>query len=77
MSPLVHLVTRTVPRGHGRGSYLRSMSKHYLTLIERLVREGHSERDIDRIVREVVADDERAEVLELPSDDESEQLRAA
>ena len=36
------------------------MSKQYLILIEDLVREGRSEREIDEIVREVVAEDERA-----------------
>jgi hypothetical protein len=36
------------------------MSKQYLILIEDLVREGHSEREIDEIVSEVVAEDERA-----------------
>jgi hypothetical protein len=35
------------------------MSKQYLILIEDLVREGRSEREIDEIVREVVAEDER------------------
>jgi hypothetical protein len=72
------------PPGYPNGSswshprqLLRSVSKQYLTLIERLVREGRSEREIDRIVREVVAEDERAEVLEFPSGDSSHQLRAA
>ena len=37
------------------------MSKQYLILIEDLVREGRSEREIDEIVREVVAEDERAD----------------
>ncbi len=37
------------------------MSKQYLILIEDLVREGRSEREIDKIVREVVAEDERVE----------------
>jgi hypothetical protein len=37
------------------------MSKQYLILIEELVREGRSEREIDEIVREVVAEDERAD----------------
>jgi hypothetical protein len=37
------------------------MSKQYLILIEDLVREGRSEREIDEIVREVVAEDERVE----------------
>jgi hypothetical protein len=35
------------------------MSKQYLILIEQLVRDGRSEREIDRIVRQVVSDDER------------------
>jgi hypothetical protein len=34
------------------------MSKQYLILIEDLVREGRSEREIDEIVRQVVAEDE-------------------
>ena len=51
------------------------MSKQYLILIEQLVREGRSEREIDRIVRELVSEDELAET---PTDDEHlEQLRAA
>ncbi|MGZ4334425.1 MAG: hypothetical protein ACXVRJ_09165 [Gaiellaceae bacterium] len=37
------------------------MSKQYLILIEGLVREGRSEREIDAIVREVVAEDERVD----------------
>ena len=37
------------------------MSKQYLILIEELVREGRSEREIDAIVREVVAEDERVD----------------
>ena len=37
------------------------MSKQYLILIEGLVREGRSEREIDEIVRDVVAEDERVE----------------
>lgn len=41
--------------------YLRGMSKQYLILIDDLVREGRSEREIDEIVREVVAEDERAD----------------
>jgi len=36
------------------------MSKQYLILIEQLVREGRSEREIERIVGRVVAEDERA-----------------
>jgi hypothetical protein len=49
------------------------MSKHYLILIEQLVREGRSEREIDRIVTRVV--DEDVEALDEPA--EPEQLRAA
>ena len=37
------------------------MHKQYLILIEQLVREGRSEREIERIVRRLVAEDERAE----------------
>ena len=37
------------------------MTKQYLILIEDLVREGRSEREIDEIVREVVAEDERVD----------------
>ena len=40
------------------------MSKQYLILIEGLVREGRSEREIDEIVREVVAEDERHDGLD-------------
>jgi hypothetical protein len=40
------------------------MSKHYLILIERLVREGRPESEIDRIVRKLVADDEQAGEIE-------------
>jgi hypothetical protein len=54
-----HLVTRTVPHLHTPARYRRGMSKQYLILIEDLVREGRSEREIDQIVREVVAEDER------------------
>jgi hypothetical protein len=35
------------------------MSKQYLILIEGLVREGRSEREIEEIVHEVVAEDRR------------------
>lgn len=60
--PIVrHLVTGTVPYVNARARYLRGMSKQYLILIEDLVREGRSEREIDEIVREVVAEDERAD----------------
>jgi hypothetical protein len=51
------------------------MSKQYLILIEQLVREGRSEREIERAVQEVVSEDERAD--ELASDDQSEHLRPA
>ena len=46
------------------------MSKQYLILIEDLVREGRSEREIDEIVREVVAEDERVDGVDdtAPSD---------
>ena len=36
------------------------MHKQYLILIEQLVREGRSEREIERIVRRLVAEDEHA-----------------
>jgi hypothetical protein len=51
------------------------MSKQYLILIEQLVRDGRSEREIDRVVRQLVNEDERTQ--ELSSDDESEHLRPA
>jgi hypothetical protein len=66
-----------VPRGHEGGSYLGSMSKQYLILIEQLVREGRSEREIDRIVREVVFEDERTERVQASEDAEPAHLRAA
>lgn len=53
------------------------MSKQYLILIEQLVREGRPEREIDRIVRQLVSEDERAERAELAADDEPAHLRAA
>ena len=37
------------------------MSKQYLILIEQLVREGRSEREIEQIVDETVSEDERAD----------------
>jgi hypothetical protein len=37
------------------------MSKQYLILIEQLVREGRSEREIERIVDRAVSEDERAD----------------
>ena len=51
------------------------MSKQYLILIEQLVREGRSEREIDRIVGRVVAEDERAG--ETAGDEPAELDRAA
>jgi hypothetical protein len=52
------------------------MSKQYLIVIEQLVRDGRSEREIDRIVGRLVAEDERA--ADLADDDESvDQRRAA
>jgi hypothetical protein len=53
------------------------MSKQYLILIEQLVREGKSEREIDLTVRQAVAEDERADQVDLSADDESAHLRAA
>jgi hypothetical protein len=56
------------------------MSKQYLILIEQLVREGRPEREIDRIVRQLVSEDERAERAERAepaADDEPAHLRAA
>jgi hypothetical protein len=55
------------------------VSKQYLILIEQLVREGRSEREIDRIVREVVSEDDRvdAERVEASDDAEPAHLRAA
>jgi hypothetical protein len=49
------------------------MSRQYLILIEQLVRDGRSEREIDRIVRQLVAEDERAE----QADDELAELDRA
>ena len=37
------------------------MTKQYLILIEQLVREGRSEREIERIIRRLVEEDQRAE----------------
>jgi hypothetical protein len=71
------LVTGTVPRSPDRGSYRQSMSKQYLILIEQLVREGKSEREIDLTVRQAVAEDERADQVDLSADDEPAHLRAA
>lgn len=53
------------------------MSKQYLILIEQLVREGKSEREIDSTVRRLVSEDEQAERFELDADDEPAHLRAA
>jgi hypothetical protein len=53
------------------------MSKQYLILIEQLVREGRSEREIDRIVREVVFEEERTERVQASEDAEPAHLRAA
>ncbi len=53
------------------------MSKQYLILIEQLVREGCSEREIDRIVRQVVSEDERTERSDAPEDAEPANLRPA
>jgi hypothetical protein len=47
------------------------MSKQYLILIERLVREGKSEREIERIVEQLVREDETA------LDEELDELRPA
>jgi hypothetical protein len=74
---VVHLVTATVPCRHDGDSYRRSVSKHYLILIEQLVREGHSEREIDRIVRQAVNEDVDVLDAELDEPAEPEQLRAA
>ncbi len=53
------------------------MTKQYLILIEDLVRQGRSEREIERIVERAVAEDERADWLRADEDVEPEQLRAA
>ena len=54
------------------------MSKQYLILIEQLVREGRSEREIERAVRDVVSEDERTERVDAaPEDAEPEHRRAA
>ena len=37
------------------------MNKQYLILIEQLVREGKSEREIERVIRRLVDEDQRAE----------------
>ena len=51
------------------------MSKQYLILIEQLVREGRSEREIERIVDRVVSEDEQ--VAETGGDEPAELDRAA
>ena len=53
------------------------MSKQYLILIEDLVREGRSEREIDEILREVVAEDERAGGSDSAGDVDPSDLPAA
>jgi hypothetical protein len=53
------------------------MSKQYLILIEQLVREGRSEREIERAVREVVSEDERTDRVDVSEDAEPEHRRAA
>ena len=56
------------------------MSKQYLILIEQLVREGRSEREIDRVVRELVSEDERTDATErtdAPGDAEPAHFRHA
>jgi hypothetical protein len=45
----------------GQSPPARQGQAGYLILIEDLVREGRTEREIDEIVSEVVAEDERAE----------------
>jgi hypothetical protein len=52
------------------------MSRQYLVLIEQLVREGRSEREIERIVRQAVDEDVRV-AGDLDEPTEPEQLRAA
>jgi hypothetical protein len=44
--------------------------KQYLMLIEQLVREGKSEREIEEIVEQTLADD--VEALDVRADDELE-----
>ncbi len=41
------------------------MTKQYLILIEQLVRDGRSESEIEHIVKQVVAEDERQQDGEL------------
>ena len=53
------------------------MTKQYLILIEDLVREGRSEREIDEIVREVVAEDERVDGSGSAEDADRPDLPAA
>jgi hypothetical protein len=45
--------------------------EQYLILIEQLVREGRSEREIEEIVEQTVADD--VEALDVRADDELDQ----
>ena len=51
------------------------MSKQYLILIEQLVREGRSEREIERIVDRAVSEDERVD--DVAADEPGELDRAA
>ncbi len=53
------------------------MSKQYLILIEQLVREGRSEREIERAVRDVVSEDDRADAAGASEDPETAHLRPA
>ncbi len=62
-----HLVTASVPRGDGRSRYVRGMNEHYLIVVEQLVREGRSEREIERTVDRLVEEDAR--LLEDELDD--------
>ncbi len=59
---------RNGARRHGRAATFFEVNE-YLTLIEQLVREGKSEREIERIVKQVVREDVEAledDVDELP-----------
>jgi hypothetical protein len=47
------------------------MNNHYLILIERLVREGRSEREIESVVKKLVKEDASAR------DDEHDELKPA
>ena len=58
-----------MPRRH-QGAAIFFVVNTYLTLIEQLVREGRPEREIERIVKQVVREDEEAderEPVDLPS----------